>query len=109
LRKPFLLSSLKNWCNNLNSSERIIKAVLVSIEFRGMLRPSELSKLNTNSIQVYNGKLKIKLGITKTDKTGDEEPTIIDPCRIKSICPVNLFNKMKLERNKEKLCLDLTN
>jgi site-specific recombinase XerD len=103
IRKPFPLSALINWCKNLNSSERIMKAALVSIGFRGMLRPSELSNLNTNSVQVYNGKLKIKLGITKTDRTGDEYPTIIDSCRNKSICPVYLLNKMMLERNKEKL------
>jgi hypothetical protein len=55
------------WCKNLSSNERLLKATIIAIGLRGMLRQSELANINKDSIQVKNKELIIHLGVTKTN------------------------------------------
>jgi integrase len=98
-REPLPFEAIKKWCKDTSTIQRLTKAAIVIIGFRAMLRPSEIVNLKIDSIKIKEGRLSINLGITKTDRTGDDDDdTIIEGCRNKSICPVQLFNRYMSKR-----------
>jgi integrase len=98
-RKPFPITILINYCENLNSYDRLVRATIVSIGFRSMLRPSEIVNLLMDSIVIRENNLIIKLGVTKVDRVGDDNPIIVESTNSSKACAVNLFRRYIVYRN----------